>query len=87
MGHWHDARDPRDQPGRVSAEHDAVERGAGAFLNPQNFANTIGKPRSGGQTLPLFGHRLPDPFRQLFDDMKGTQLTGNRPKTLRIGSG
>jgi len=35
MGHWHDARDPRDPPGKVSAEHDAVERGAGAFLNPQ----------------------------------------------------
>src|SRR5712691_10887415 len=44
MWHWHDARYPRDNPGRVSAENDSVERMAGSFLNPQNFAITIGKP-------------------------------------------
>src|SRR5438445_8778920 len=45
MWHWHDARYPRDNPGRGSAENDSVERGGtGSFLNPQNFAITIGKP-------------------------------------------
>ncbi len=44
MWHWHAARYPRDNPGRVSAGNDSVERMTGSFLNPQNFAITIGKP-------------------------------------------
>jgi hypothetical protein len=36
MWHWHDARDPRDKPGRVSAENDSVERMArGHSLTPK----------------------------------------------------
>jgi hypothetical protein len=44
MWRWHDVRFPRNNARRASAGNDSAERRAGSFLNPQNFAITIGKP-------------------------------------------
>ncbi len=96
MWHWHAARYPRDNPGRVSAGNDSVERMTGSFLNPQNFAITIGKPARapfahcglcGSQGFAGAGHRAQHRFDAILDDMTLAPLMRHPTKDLGEGRG